>query len=339
MSTTSQYTDFSDIYNALIQRVRGNTSDTTLIQLAKQFVNSAHKDIYIRNGEKFSWTERRATITTHAEYTTGTLTATQGSTTITGSSTAWNTADAFGTNNMQVGGKITIAGSEEVYEVTAVGSDTSATISPAFIDDDTSGATYVYFEDEYALATDFMKPIDARSFDTACRIPLLGRQDFRRRYPRNRITSQHIHAATWLDLPFSGDTTPVRKVRFAPPPSNAQIIPYTYVTKYIAVSSAGSEQEQLSADADEPTMPLRHRHLILLKALADFYQYKDDARWQQVRAEFEQLMARVVSDQDVGQQRARFTTHPGRYRARARSPYRRGGGRYDINDRFDRFID
>jgi len=338
MSSTTQPTDFSDLYTDLMNRMRADTSLAASVVIAKRLIQSAHMDLYVGNGEKFHWAERRASLTLHAQYTTGTLSATIGSGTITGSSTAWNTANDHGQNNMRVGGKMTIAGSETVYTVTAVASDTSATISPNYIGDTDSGLSYSYFEDEYSLASDYWKPIDQQSFDWNRQIRLVGRTDFRRWYPRNRIPQTDIRIATIVDHPFSGDTTPIRKVRFAPPPSNTQVIPYAYVTSNIVVSSSGTGQSSFSADADEPIMPLRYRHVIVYKALVEWYRdRKDDGeRSREARGEYASLLERMIGDQDIGAQRLSLSPAVGVYRARARRPWRRGTGRYDFDGEFDR---
>lgn len=338
MSSTTQPTDFSDLYTDLMNRMREDTGFSASVTIAKRLIQQAHMDLYIGHGEKFHWAERRSTIVTHAQYTTGTLTATIGSGTITGASTAWNTANDHGQTNMQVGGKMTISGSDEVYEVTAVASDTSATISPNYIGSTDSGLSYVYFEDEYALASDFIKPVDVQSFDWNGRIRLIGRGDFRRQYPRNRIPTTIIHSATWYDLPFSGNTTPIRKVRFAPPPSNTQVIPYAYVTSNTVVSSNGTAQSAFSADADEPSMPLRYRHVIVHGARAQFYQdRKDDlSRASAAQAEYSSVLQRMIDDQDIGAQTFSVRTTQS-YRERARRPWGHGRRRYDVNGAFDRF--
>lgn len=340
MSSTTQPTNFQDLYTDLLNRIREQTGVTATTVQAKRYINIANQDIYVTGAEKLPWSERRSTITTHAQYTTGTLTATQGSQTITGSSTAWNTSNAFAVANMRAGGKIVISGGDEVYEVTAVASDTSATISPSYVGKTAAGASYYYFEDEYALATDFARPMDQRSFDTARTIVLLGRQDFRRMYPRNRIPTSQIRHAAILDLPFSGSTVPVRKIQFAPPPSDVQVIPYTYVTKYLAVSSAGVAAENLSGDTDEPILPLRYRHVLIFHGLYHWYRdRKDDARSQEAKGEYEQLRARMLGDMEIGGQKARVTTRARMYRANAKAPWRGTSRRFDVNGRFDHMED
>lgn len=338
MSTTTQPQTFADLVVDLQNRSREQAGITATDNIAKRAIQTAHYDLYVGYGEKFSWAERRDYIRTHAEYTTGTLTATQGNQTITGASTAWNTANGQGQNNMRVGGKVVISGEDEVYEVTAVASDTSATISPAYIGTTAASLSYRYFEDEYALATDFWKPVDARSFDDHRNIRLVGRTDFRRYFPNNRWTTTAIACATIIDRPPSGNTTPIRKILFGPAPSNVQVIPYSYVTKNLVVSSAGVAQEQFSADADEPILPIHYRHVIVLGALAHWMRdRKDDPRFTAIQQERDSLLARMLDDQDIGASTFEIRFNRASYRARARRPWRQGSGRYDINSRFDRF--
>lgn len=323
MSATTQYTTFQDLYQGLQRALRETTSVTATENIAKRAINTALHDIHIGYGEAMSWAERRATLVTQAQYTTGTLTATKGSTTITGSGTAWNTASSFSINNMRAGGKIRINGGTEVYEISSVSNDTSATLTSRFTQTTVSGASYVYFEDEYALASDFLRPIDMRQFSDDMNIELIGRTEFRRRYSRNYITGRP-QVATIVDLAFSANTTPVRKVALYKPSDVVYMIPYTYVTSNLAVSSAGSAQANLSADSDEPIVPLRYRHIIVLHALYNMYRdAKDDDRSMLAKAEYEQLLSRIVADTEIGESRPQVVPRTGPYIERAVRPYRR----------------
>src|SRR3990167_10453709 len=110
-------------------------------------------------------------------------------------------------------------------------------------------------------------------FSNEMAIDLNPRTEFRRRYPVNS-TLGRPSVATILDFAPSGSVTPIRRVKFAPAPNDFFQIPYTYVTAYLAVSSAGAAQANMSADTDEPIMPLRYRHAIVLHALASLYRHK-----------------------------------------------------------------
>ena len=210
MSSTSQVTDFRDMYTDLQNRVREQTGVSATETQAKRYINTALQDMHIGQAEKVPWAERSGVLITQPRYTTGTVTITQGSTTLTGTGTAWTTTNAFGIANARVGGKFTINGGVEVYEVSTVDSPTSITLVSKFIDSDVTDGAYVYFEDEYALADDFLRPIDQQKFDEGISIDLLGRTEFRRRFPRNNIPNKP-RDGTILDKPFlgasSGSTT------------------------------------------------------------------------------------------------------------------------------------
>jgi hypothetical protein len=319
MSTTGQPTTFSELYTDLQNRAREQTGITATETQAKRYINVALHDMHVGQGEKFPWAERTAYLVTQAQYTTGTASALKGSTALVGISTAWDTANDFNINNMRAWGKITIDGNTEVYEIDSVTSDTAAVLKSDFIDTNVSSVDYVYFEDEYTLASDFLRPIDQQKFDAEASIDLIGRTEFRRRYPSNRIPNKPVvatlgyrpvyvektgavqtlltsggasptviafasghdvllgdevtiadtinydgtHTCTEvgagvyfsLDTPFispeteatytySVGTAQIKTVRFHPPPSEAMMMKYQYVTSNLAVSAVGVEQAE-----------------------------------------------------------------------------------------------
>ena len=149
MSTTSQVTTFSDLYVDLQNRVRVTTGVSATETQAKRYINTALVDVHVGTDYVFPWTERRAFLTTKAPYTTGTVSIAAGSTSLTGSSTLWNTANTYAQNNLRAGGKLTIAGATDVYRVSTVSSDTAATLATRYVaSSDASAAEYIAFEDE-----------------------------------------------------------------------------------------------------------------------------------------------------------------------------------------------
>jgi len=308
------------------------------VNQAKRYINIALYDMHIGFDYKFPWAERRAVLITQPQYTTGTLSVDQGATSLTGVATLWNTNNAFSVANMRVGGKIRINGGFEAYEITAVASDTGATLGHAYTQDDASAVNYVYFEDEYALASDFLRPNDQQLFSSDIPIELIDRNYFRRRFVRNYIPGRPT-VATILDLPASGDTTPVRKLKLHKPPDKAYSIPYSYITSNLATQTGGTAIAELSTDTDEPIVPIRARHAIVFHALYHWYRDKrDDDRSQEAKSEYTDLVLRLSLDNDVGSRRMRIRPNVGPYRTKARRPYRsKGGRRYSLDNRFDRF--
>lgn len=302
MAVGTQVTDLTDLRTDLIVRIRDATGVTATNNIADRYLNMALADVHINPGNNWPWANRRAYILTHATYTTGTVAiAAAARTTVTGTSTLWTTAvTGMGFNNARVGGKLKFAGAAELHEITAVSSDTSITIDPRWTGDALTASNYTYFEDEYALATDFFRPRDWRQFSDEVKIDLIGPQAFRRMWPRNDTLGRPRHA-TIIQLGFATTTTPRYRVVFQPVPNNEMQIPYDYVTSNLAVSAAGAEQTQLTATTDEPIIPLRYRHILIFHALYHWYRdRKDDSRSQEAKAEYVELLQRMTGDQYSG---------------------------------------
>src|SRR3990167_1136611 len=210
MSATSQPTTFSDLYTDLENRVRAATSVTATENQAKRYINTALQDMHLGNGEKFWWAHRDTVLRLRPSYTTGTVTVTKGSTTVTGSSTLWATADAFSVNNARAGGKMKF-GRSETYGVSSVATDTSMTLTTAYIGATESDVSYTYFEDEYALAPAFLRPLNYELFSSELEIPLIGRREFRRLFVRNSAPGEP-RVATLIELGPSGSAALRRRV-------------------------------------------------------------------------------------------------------------------------------
>jgi hypothetical protein len=209
-----------------------------------------------------------------------------------------------------------------------VASDTSATLTTAFTEATTSGGGYVYYEDEYDLASDFLRPMDVQHFSDEMSIDLIPRTEFRRRYPSNTIPGRGPYEATLLDFAPSGNTTPIRRVKFAPPPDDYRLIPYAYITSHLAVSAAGAGQTSMSADDDEPIVPLRYRHTIILHAAYNWFRdRKDDTRSTEVKAEYTDIMTRIALDQEIGAPRPQLRPRVSGYVRSARRPWSGGMAR------------
>ncbi len=336
MSTSEQPKTFADLYTMLEQAVRVSLSVTVTEQQAKRAINSALHDMHLGLDYRLPWSERRSTIRTQDDYSTGTVTTTKGSTAVTGVGTLWATANAFGVNNARQNGRMVFGGSRQPYVVQTVTDDTHIVLAERFTEASLSASTYTYFEDEYDLAADFLRPIDMQRFSLEASIDLISRTEFRRRFPLN-TTLGRPSVATILDFAPSGSAVPIRRVKFAAPPNDFYQIPYTYVTAYLAVSSAGVAAANLSADTDEPIVPLRYRHAIFYHALANWYRdKKDDTRSQEAKAEYVDIMTRIMMDTEVGSVRPQIRPSVSSYARSAKSPYSRGGsrGRFD-RGRFD----
>lgn len=341
MSSTSQVTTFVDLYTDLMQRVRVTTTTPATIEQAKRYINIALQDIHLGFDYKLPWCERQSYLRTKAPYITGTLTATKGSIDFTGSSTLWNTNNSFAEKNIRTQGKIIVAGYPDIYKVNAVTSDTALSVYTAFINTTVTGSSYTYFEDEYNLASSFLRPIDYRMFSPHMNIVFISRPDFRRRYPIINVSGRP-RVACLIDTDTSGTSSiPTRRVVFYPYPDQVYNIPYTYISSTLATTSAGSPLISMASDTDEPLMPIRYRHAIVYHALQNWYRdRKDDARSESAKAAYEDIMMRIVGDHDIATHvTTRLLPSGGGYHRYASAPYGNRSGRktYDLNNEWDSF--
>src|SRR3990167_9270100 len=334
MSTTSTPTAFSDLLTACSNQLREGTG-TAVTTILKSLLNQANHDVHLQ--QNWPWAERRDFIRTVPTSTTGAVSiASTARTALEGTGTAWNTAvSGMGVNTIQAGGKLVFGGEQDVYTVASVSSDTAATLDMRYIGGlDTATAyalaygTYTYFEDEYALASDFWRLVDARQFSDAIEIPVIPRQEFYRRYVRN-ATPNTPRICTIIDLGPLANTSQRPRVLFHPAPSATINIPYRYITSHLAMDSAGTGQVNLSADSDEPIIPLRYRHVLVFYVLSHWYRdRKDDARSAEAAGHYTDLIRRMAGD--VSPER----DHPRLVAGRRRYLLNTAGGRLGRRSRY-----
>ena len=336
MSSTTTVTTFLDMQTDLINRVRDNVSTSAVLTLSKRYINQALMDLHIQNS--FPWAERRSAVLTMAPYTTGTVAVTATTLalrkTVVGTDTLWATTNTFA-QNVPAAAKLTIAGSTDVHIVSTVDGQTQFTLDDAtpYTGDTVTAAGYVAYQDEYALASDFFRLIDNRTFSPAMALEVLDRQEFYRRYPRNNRTGTPS-VCTIIDLGPGTTVAPRPRVLFHPAPDSAMSIPYRYITRNLAVSSAGVAAENLSADTDEPIIPVRYRHVLVFYALYQWYRdRKDDPRAQLAQQEYVELLQRITNDTSPERDIPKLRTNRRRYAAGVAGYMR--SSRYSGDSRFD----
>lgn len=344
---------FQDLYVDLLGRMRMDSTNAATVVKAKRAINTALMDMHVGQGEKFPWAERQAVLVTQSSWTfNGTATATQGSASLVlNDATDDLTADRDGNGiytNAVPGTKFVLDGdTTAVYEHQITAAAQTSTMSSVYLGDTSATASIRAYRDEYPLAADFLKPVDARNFGDSLNLPLIDRIRFRRFYPNNTtpgpprvatVYERSIYQAT----PNAEDEYQVKRILFHPPPSTVLQIPYSYVTSYLAVNNTatdgGEARISMTEDDDEPIIPRQIRHAIVYHALAEWYRdRRDDVRSGEAWSRYEELVSRAISDGGVTTPRPRF--RPTRvYQRRARHPWS-GAGRFDVGDRFDRLED
>ena len=333
----------SELRTAFLDALKEVTGVTAVNDVATRYLNIANHDIA---QEKWPWSERRSTIRTSPPYTTGTvdvaITTLTTRRAVTGSGTAWNTANSFSdVNAIGAGAKMTLGTSDVVHLVSSVGSDTAITLDTSTpytgasaLDD----ASYAIYQDEYALASDFGDPIDARYFDEDRTIRLIGAQEFYRLFARND-RRQQPQAATLIELGPSGSVSLRPRLVLGPAPDQTYIIPYRYMTVNLAVSSAGVGQANLSAAGDEPIVPRAFRMGLVWKALEVWFssRQKNAGLAADFAGRYTTAMLRARQKSTPADDRPRFQPAVSSYWTHARRPWRGAGARrFDGGTSWDR---
>lgn len=337
MAASDAPATLTEMATAFLEALKEVTGNSTVNTIAYRYLNDALRDFEL---EKWPWQERRAVLLTKAPYTTGTVSVSQGGTSVTGTDTAWATADSFGQNNARDLDKITIGSHRDVYVISGTPGATSITLASRFTGSTVTDGTYAVFQDEYAMESDFDGFIDVKFFDRDRTIHLTGDQELNRRFARNANRRRPQFAAL-IEL-GPGSTAALRaRVRLAPAPDAVYSIPYRYWSKNRAVSTAGAQAENMSATTDEPIMPKKYRSGVVWRALELWFstRQKNPALAADFKGRYIEVLTRARQDTGKGRERMRLAPAVASYASRARAPYGRHGGRGDGGADFDQMLD
>ena len=349
MSATTQFTTFADLYNGLLKAMRTDSNNTATLEQAKRYINTAHSDMHVGFAEKVPWAIRDFSVASRTFASIlGTIslsdTVFDGPLGITSRDYEINNADLV---NIPTDTKMVAVTSATGYDNGREGSVKQTDVTPVdpqplrgytdeFVDIYQIGDVVRFYQDDINMPSDFMRLAGNQIRIGTRDLELTGRIDFRHQFA-GRIELGRPHTATLIDS-WDNDGLGLarRKIRLFPIPDVAERIYITYVTKNIVVG-ASTHQTFFSADADEPIMPVRYRHAIFFHALYHWYRdRKDDTRSQEAKAEYVEIMSRIVNDTESGQSHMSIRPNTSHYRRKSTRPYqRRGGPRYDFG-RFDR---
>ena len=315
---------FVNIRTYVMNRVGWPTTDTTLATRANAVINRVNSDVAMQR--PWGALQRSSTLTLKAPYSTGTPTFTNASTAVSADTSVWTT-------NLAANDKIKPSGRDEIYVVSSVTDNTNLVLTSTYQGTTSSTGSYNSWRDEYSLASDFDRPINYQTFLSMRRILPIGLREMRERFPWPAIPGD----PKYYTLIRPGAAIADKRswyVLLYPPPDEAEMIPYEYITTNLAYTTAGAGQETLSADTDEPWMEDRFRHVLIWGSLAEIYRdYKDDQRTQECLSLFHDMVRRMANDEPATNDRPRLKPNLGGWqwlRMAKRTP------RYDIHDRFDR---
>lgn len=247
-----QLIDFEDIYTAIIELLKIQASDTVTLNRIKRDINIAYEDVISRHN--WWWNRSVTTLQTAAKIITGTVTATNASTSITLSS-----APTVSVANY----KIMFEGDPEVYTIAShSAASTSATLNVAFVGDTGSGKTYKLWKDFVSLPTDCKETFMVQHQHYNQPMECVGLSEFRRIVAQQPDREGPPVVYTTDDYDSNGQ----RRLRYWPAVNTDKInLDVDYIMNFSA----------LDLDGDEPIMPANDRTVL-------FY-YGASAAWRRER--------------------------------------------------------
>lgn len=132
---------FSDLQAEVARRGTRNQAGTTFTTAIKNLINTSL--FHVAREANWKQLRRKAQFNTLATYTTGTITATNGSASFTGSGINWITAGII------PGRRLTIGGSNQRYTVLTITGENAFTTDYTYDGTSASGLTYVLYGQEY----------------------------------------------------------------------------------------------------------------------------------------------------------------------------------------------
>jgi hypothetical protein len=223
LNLTTGIIPFSELFERLMTLAKIDSFNNE--DYAKGLINDAYTRA-LPNLNDWNVITKDAFLRMSASVNAGTVACTAGTTTVTGSGTAWTTAMTYAN-----GWRIKFAGLNQVYEFTASGAG-AATINPALEGETNLVAQgYNLFRDEYSLPSDFDRFLKngsiyvfqgGRRYNTIAEIP---RDQFREQFFPEPLDPIFRAMLTRVD------TNGNRMVRLNPPPKTAKVYPIDYIPK------------------------------------------------------------------------------------------------------------
>lgn len=351
MSSTTQFKTFADLYQGLLRAVRSDQGNTTTVEQAKRYINTALMDIHVGFADKVPWAIRDLAFVTPTGFTaTMADNGTPGFDVPTGTSFTQYTIDNPSLGTFSDDMKITalsavdgtIRGTARVLDVVTAGDPATVKLIFESQPEFQQGDTILVYQDDIKMPDDFMKLAGNVVKIGDRRIRATGRVEFRHKFAGETELGRPLHFTVIDSFNTAGSALDLRKLRVYPIPNVSERGFLSYVTRdLVTPASSGQPTSEFVNDGDEPIIPIRYRHAIFYHALYNWYRdRKDDTRSQEAKMEYMDIMNRVTNDTEPGQSRLSISPRVSGYRRRANRPYRSGSRRrYDVNGSFDRMED
>lgn len=243
---------FADLENEVYAHANLDSTDTATQTNVDRWLNYTQQDLCSRWPWPFM--ESRESIVTVPDYTTGTISVSNGGTTVTGSGTNFQGPSVQGNVTPSF---IQFSGANDWYGVSSVNSTTSLTIDTAYQGTTLSGATYIYRRMYYNLSANCDRIVDVRNWTTPLKLVQVDPRTIDDLRPNPQSTNSSYGYMTWgIDstgrinispYPFPSDAR-VFEVRTIRRPTDGSVsIPnkYAHVIAWGATSIAWAYKKNL----------------------------------------------------------------------------------------------
>jgi len=244
-------TDFQDIYTAVAEAAKIQSTDTTNINRIKRWVNLAYINRVVP-AKRWWWLRAHTTVKISPKLTTGTVAVTQDSSTITFSSAPATS---------RTGEFFTTGSDEEIYRISAhtAASDT-ATLDSDFIGTTNSAANYQVWPYRFALPSNCKEVLEVYTDRFPTPLENVGFQEFRRVMQEIPKREGIPFSYTVGDFDSNGDR-------------ELYVYPAAGTERYIIQVDYIQEATALDLDGDEPLMPVEDRSILFLMGLEKAWKY------------------------------------------------------------------
>lgn len=306
-STSYGFAPFGDTQEIItnILKATGHTrpdEETTKRQQILIFLNNRYQQVCI--GTFWRWMKAKYDFNLEAPYTTGTASSTEGSETITGTGTLWNTnlapKNIFWFNDSQV-----------VYHVGEVVSATEFTLESKFSEDSQTDGDYTVAKNQYKMPKEVDELLGITVNGTT-KVTIVGPDDLSLVQSKDPTRTGIPRYAAFTRRDIDDDAT---YIEFWPAPDKRYQVELTYTVRIFSLE-----------DAEDcyPIIPDRWRSVLFYGAAADFATIvlKNPTVGQTMLGMYNQIYIqmkndRTLSDQDLVVQpavdyRKRFTKRFGR---------------------------
>lgn len=245
----------ANIETRVANALRIPTSNTTEMAKVDALINAVYREIY--SIHDWWWLVKRGVINMAADYTTGTVSVTNNSTTA--------TLSAAPTGQPSFAGRVLIVtGNQDsgaVYRIdTNTAESATLTLDAAYTGTTDTAAGYAIYQDSYSLATDVGKLLNVKRYGYIPSMRAISPDEMHELKAADASTGKP-DVYTVLDFATTGDPTTARRLVIHPYPDDLYRLEYHYKR------TLNTEL----ATSNKPLLPDEYRELLWYGALARGY--------------------------------------------------------------------